>query len=52
MQTGQVYDYLAYKGHPDMEKTESKAGEIHECRYTEFSNTNRDYYKSRTDWGI
>ena len=27
METGQVHDYLAYKGHPDMEEAEGKAGE-------------------------
>ncbi|MDE7321279.1 MAG: hypothetical protein K2N73_00875 [Lachnospiraceae bacterium] len=48
MQTGQVHDYLAYKGHPDMEKAESKAGEIHEYGDTGFCNTDRDDYKSRT----
>ena len=48
MQTGQVYDYLAYKGHPDMEKAESKAGEIHEYGDRGFCNTDRDDYKSRT----
>ncbi|MBO5030419.1 MAG: hypothetical protein J6D08_00800 [Lachnospiraceae bacterium] len=49
MQTGQVYDYLAYKGHPEMEKAESKAGETHERGDTKFYYTDRDYYKSRTD---
>lgn len=49
MQTGQVHDYLAYKGHPDMENAKSKAGEIHECGYAEFRDTDRDYFKSRTD---
>ncbi len=47
MQTGQVHDYLAYKGHPDMEKAESKAGEIHEHGDAGFRNTDRDDYKSR-----
>ena len=48
MQTGQVHDYLAYKGHPDMEEAESKAGEIHEYGYAGFCNTDRDDNKSRT----
>ncbi len=48
MQTGQVHDYLAYKGHPDMEKAEGKAGEIHEHGDARFRNTDRDDYKSRT----
>lgn len=48
MQTGQVYDYLAYKGHPDMEKAESKAGEIHEYGDAGFRNSDRDDYKNRT----
>ena len=49
MQTGQVHDYLAYKGHPDMEKAESKAGEIHEHWDTGFRNIDRDRYQGRTD---
>lgn len=48
IQTGQVHDYLAYKGHPDMEKAESRAGEIHEYGDRGFCNTDRDDYKSRT----
>ena len=52
MQTGQVHDYLAYKGHPDMEEANSKAGETHEYRNAGFCNTDRDCYQSRTDWRI
>lgn len=57
MQTGQVYDYLAYKGHPDMEEAMSmttvmdgsKAGEIHEYGNTGFRDNDRDCYQGRTD---
>lgn len=57
MQTGQVYDYLAYKGHPEMEETMSmtaimgsgKAGEIHERGNTGFRDTDRNRYQGRTD---
>jgi len=49
MQTGQVYDYLAYKGHPEMESAEGKAGEIHERGNTGFRDTDRDRYQGRTD---
>ncbi len=60
MQTGQVHDYLAYKGHPEMEEAmsmtaamdRSKAGEIHEYGDTGFRNIDRDRYQSRTDGGI
>lgn len=60
MQTGQVYDYLAYKGHPDMEEAMSmttvmdgsKAGEIHEYGNTGFRDNDRDCYQGRTDWRI
>lgn len=46
MQTGQVHDYLAYKGHPDMENAESRAGETHE--YAGFCDTDRNDNKVRT----
>lgn len=57
MQTGQVHDYLAYKGHPDMEEAmsmtkamdRSKAGEIHEYGNTGFRDADRDRYQGRTD---
>lgn len=52
IQTGQVHDYLAYKGHPEMEEAGSKAGEIHECGNTGFRDTDRDHYQGRTDWRI
>lgn len=60
MQTGQVHDYLAYKGHPDMEEAmfmtavmdRSKAGEIHEYGNTGFRDIDRDRYQSRTDRGV
>lgn len=60
MQTGQVHDYLSYKGHPDMEKAISmtavmdvgKAGEIHEHGDTGFRNIDRDCDQGRTDQGI
>ncbi len=52
METGQVHDYLAYKGHPDMEKTESKAGETHECGNTGFCDADGDHYQGRTDRGV
>ena len=51
MQTGQVHDYLAYKGHPEMEEA-SKAGEIHERRNAGFRDTDRDRYQGGTDWRI
>ena len=51
MLTGQVHDYLAYKGHPEMEEA-SKAGEIHERRNTGFRDADRDCYQGRTDWGV
>lgn len=61
MQTGQIYDYLAYKGHPDKEKAEDfytgqsqeawrVDGGIHECGNTGVRNSDRDYYKSRINW--
>ena len=52
MQTGQVYDYLAYKGHPEMEEAKSKAGETHEYSDAGFRNTDRNCYQGRTDWRI
>lgn len=52
MQTGQVYDYLAYKGHPEMEEAKSKAGETHEYSDAGFRNTDRNCYQSRIDWRI
>lgn len=60
METGQVYDYLAYKGHPDMEEAMSmtavmdsdKAGEIHEYGNAGFCDTDRDHYQGRTDWRV
>lgn len=60
MQTGQVHDYLAYKGHPDMEEAmsttavmdRSKAGETHEHGNTGFRDIDRDRYQGRTDGRI
>lgn len=62
MLTGQVHDYLAYKGHPGMEEAMSmttvmdrdKAGEIrtHERGNTGFRDADRDCYQGRTDGGV
>lgn len=52
MQTGQIHDYLSYKGHPDMEKAEGKAGEIHERGNTGFRNIDRDCDQGRADRGV
>lgn len=42
MRTGQINDYLAYKGHQGTGNDADKAGEIHERGYAGFRNTYGD----------
>ena len=50
MKTGQIEDYLAYKGHhPITENKKNWTGKIYECGYAGFCNSNRDCNKGGTN---
>lgn len=51
-QTGQIYDYLEYKGIHTMKKEKNKAGEVQECSYAGLRISNRNHNQSRADRGI
>ena len=53
MKTGQVKDYLAYKGHhPITENSNNWTGKIYERGYAGFCNSNRNCNKDGTNRGI
>ena len=49
MRTGQINDYLAYKGHPIMESAKVKAGDVRELGYAGVRTINRDDNQIRAD---
>lgn len=49
MRTGQINDYLAYKGHPIMENAKVKAGDVRELGYAGVRTINRDDNQIRAD---
>lgn len=52
MRTGQVNDYLAYKGHQGIENASDRSGEIHECGDTGFRQFHGNRDKIGADWRI
>lgn len=47
--TGQVCDYLSYKGHKNMDVLKNQSGNTEKSEYAGFCSINRDSNKSRTN---